>query len=58
MNQEAPGWSRVVRLLAGRTLDRLERHVRVAMTEEFDPARFRRSARYRLFMFASGAAGA
>ena len=32
-------------------LDRFARHVRVAMTEEFDPARFLRSVRYRLFRY-------
>ncbi len=51
VRQQAPWWSRIIRLLAGGPLDRLARHVRVDMTEEFDPARFRRSVRYRLFVF-------
>lgn len=51
VRQEAPGWTRVIRLFAGRQLDRFARHVRVAMTDEFDPERFRRSVRYRLFVF-------
>jgi len=51
VRQEAPGWTRLIRFFAGRTLDRFARHVRVAMTEEFDPERFLRSVRYRLFRF-------
>lgn len=51
MRQQAPWWTRIIRLFAGRMLDRMGRHVRVAMTEQYDPERFRRSVRYRLFVF-------